>query len=104
MKSLPSEQQGQFIKYLLKSLGGDILTELCKYAANQCNLSVQGDVLSVEQRNKILHDLTEEFKRPLVALNATLTDQNLEPFYQSVDECLSEFGMILKKIDKKKDR
>ncbi|KOB76604.1 E3 UFM1-protein ligase 1, partial [Operophtera brumata] len=86
LKSLPSEQQAQFIKYLLKSLGGDILSELCKYAANQCNLSVQGDLLSVEQRNKILHDLTEEFKKPLVALNATLSDQNLESFYQTVDD------------------
>lgn len=104
LKSLPSEQQTHFIKYLLKTLGGDILTELCKYAANQCNLSVQGEVMSVEQRNKILNDLTEEFKKPLVALNATLADQNLEVFYQSVDDCLSNFGMILKKIDKKKDR
>ncbi|XP_026733488.1 E3 UFM1-protein ligase 1 homolog [Trichoplusia ni] len=104
IKSLPSDQQPQFVKYLLKSLGGDVLTEFCKYAANQCNLSVQGDVLSVEQRNKIINDLSDEFTKPIVSLNGTLSDQNMESFYQAVDVCLSEFGMILKKVDKKKDK
>lgn len=104
LKSFPSDQQSQFIKYLLKTLGGDILAEFCKYAANQCNISVQTDVISVEQRNKILQDLTDEFKKPLLALNGTLSKQSLEPFYQAVDESLAELGMILKKVDKKKDR
>ncbi|XP_060801457.1 E3 UFM1-protein ligase 1 homolog [Amyelois transitella] len=104
LKSLPSDQQPQFIKYLLKSLGADVLAEFCKYAANQCNLSVQVDVLSVEQRNKIMNDLSEEYKKPLVALNATIAEQNMELFYQAVDVCLSDCGMILKKIDKKKDK
>lgn len=104
LKFLPSDQQNQFIKYLLKSLGGDILAEFCKYAANQCNLSVQVDVLSVEQRNKIINDLSDEYTKPLVSLNGTLSDQNMESFYQAVDLCLSEFGMILKKVDKKKDK
>ncbi|KAJ8716698.1 hypothetical protein PYW07_003325 [Mythimna separata] len=104
LKSLPSDVQPQLIKYLLKSLGGDVLSELCKYAANQCNISVQGDVLTVEQRNKIINDLSDEFTKPLVLLNGTLSDQNMEPFFQAVDVCLAEFGMILKKIDKKKDK
>ncbi|XP_026318831.1 E3 UFM1-protein ligase 1 homolog isoform X2 [Hyposmocoma kahamanoa] len=104
LKAFAAEQQSQFIKYLLKSLGGDVLSEFCKYAANQCNLSVQVDVLSVEQRNKIINDLTEEYMKPLKALNATLADQNLDAFYQAVDVCLGECGMILKKVDKKKDK
>lgn len=104
LKTFSSEQQPQFIKYLLKSLGGDILAEFCKYAANQCNLSVQVDVLSIEQRNKIINDLSEEYMKPFKALNATLSDQNMELFYQAVDLCLSECGMILKKVDKKKDK
>lgn len=104
LKVFPIDQQPQFIKYLLKSFGGDILSEFCKYAANQCNLSVQADVLTLEQRNKIIKDLSEEYAKPLQTLNATLSEQNLEQFYQSVDVCLSECGMILKKIDKKKDK
>ena len=104
LKSLPAEVQTQFVKYLLKSLGGDILSEFCKYAANQCNLTVQGDVLTVEQRNKIINDLSDEFMKPLVSLNGTLSDQNMESFFQAVDACLSDFGMILKKVDKKKDK
>ncbi|KAJ0183332.1 hypothetical protein K1T71_001308 [Dendrolimus kikuchii] len=104
LKLLPQDQQASFIKYLLKSLGGDVLGEFCKYAANQCNLSVQVDTLTVEQRNKIINDLTDEFTKPVLALNATLSEQNMELFYQAVDVCLTEFGMILKKIDKKKDK
>ncbi|XP_013173569.1 PREDICTED: E3 UFM1-protein ligase 1 homolog [Papilio xuthus] len=104
LKMLPSDQQTQYIKYLLKTFGGDTLSEFCKYAANQCNLSFKGDVLTVEQRNKIINDLSEEYMKPLKALNATLVDQNMELFYQAVDVCLSECGMILKKVDKKKDK
>ncbi|KAJ2951130.1 hypothetical protein O0L34_g5519 [Tuta absoluta] len=104
IKTFPADQQPQFIKYLLKSLGGDILSEFCKYAANQCNLSVQVDVLSIEQRNKIINDLTEEYMKPLRALNTTLAETGLDLFYQAIDVALSECGMILKKIDKKKDR
>ncbi|XP_063534950.1 E3 UFM1-protein ligase 1 homolog [Cydia strobilella] len=104
LKSLSADKQPQFLKYLIKSLGGDVLSEFCKYAANQCNLSVQMDVLTPEQRNKIINDLTEEYTKPFKALNATLSDQSLELFYQAVDLCLAECGMILKKIDKKKDK
>lgn len=104
LKSFPTDVQPQLVKYLLKSLGGDIVSEFSKYAANQCNISVQGEVLTVEQRNKIINDLSDEFMKPLVALNGTLLDQNMEPFFQAVDVCLSEFGMILKKVDKKKDK
>lgn len=104
LKLFLSDQQPQFVKYLLKSFGGDILSEFCKYAANQCNLSVQVDVLSVEQRNKIMNDLSDEYKKPLKSLNSTISEQNMEQFYQAIDVCLSECGMILKKIDKKKDK
>ncbi|XP_039754864.1 E3 UFM1-protein ligase 1 homolog [Pararge aegeria] len=104
LKLFSSDQHAQFIKYLLKSFGSDILSEFCKYAANQCNLSVQVDVLSVDQRNKIMNDLSDEYMKPLRALNVTLGEQNIEQFYQAVDVCLSECGMILKKVDKKKDK
>lgn len=104
LKLLPTDQQPQYVKYLLKSFGGDTLTEFCKYAANQCNLSVQVEILSVEMRNKIISDLPDEYMKPLKALNATLSDQNMDLFYQAVDVCLSGCGMILKKIDKKKDK
>ncbi|CAH0399842.1 unnamed protein product [Chilo suppressalis] len=104
LKLLPPDQQSNFIKYLLKSLGGDVLAEFCKYAANQCNLSLQVDTLTVEQRNKIIHDLSDEYKKPLSALNAVLSEQNIESFYVAVDASLAVCGMILKKVDKKKDK
>lgn len=103
LKLFPNEQQTPFIKYLLKTIGADVLGEFCKYAANQCNISVQIDILSPEQRNKIINDLSEEYMKPLRALNSTLSD-NLEAFYQAVDVCLTECGMILKKVNKKEDK
>ncbi|VVD00481.1 unnamed protein product, partial [Leptidea sinapis] len=103
LKLFPVDQQGAFIKYLLKSFGADVLGEFCKYAANQCNISVQVDTLSIEQRNKIINDLPEEYMKPLRALNVSLSEQNLDLFYQAVDLCLSKCDMILKKVDKKKD-
>ncbi|XP_038213785.1 E3 UFM1-protein ligase 1 homolog [Zerene cesonia] len=104
LKLLPADQQAAYIKYLLKTFGADVLSEFCKYAANQCNISVQVDTLSPEQRNKILNDLPEEYMKPLRALNAALSEQNLDVFYQAADVCLAECGMILKKVDKKKDK
>ncbi|CAG9787721.1 unnamed protein product [Diatraea saccharalis] len=104
LKLLPSEHQPNFVKYLLKSLGGDVLAEFCKYAANQCSLSLQVDTLTVDQRNKIINDLSDEYKKPLSLLNTTLSEQNIESFYVAVDDCLLACGMILKKIDKKKDK
>lgn len=103
LKSFPFDQQPQLVKYLLKTFGGDVLAELCKYAASQCNLTV-GDSLTVEQRNKIISDLPEEYMKPLKALNASLSDTNLDMFYQAVDVSLSACEMILKKADKKKDK
>ncbi|CAK1555134.1 unnamed protein product [Leptosia nina] len=104
LKVFPADQQPAYIKYLLKTFGSDVLGEFCKYAANQCNISVQVDVLSPEQRNKIINDLPEEYMKPFRALNATLSEQNLDLFYQAVDVCLSECGMILKKVNKKEDK
>ncbi|XP_041979698.1 E3 UFM1-protein ligase 1 homolog [Aricia agestis] len=104
LKLFPSDQQPGFVKYLLKTLGGDVLSEFCKYAANQCNLPIQTDTITVEQRNKILNDVSDEYMKPLKSLNATLSEQTMEQFYQAVDTCLAECGMILKKVDKKKDK
>ncbi|XP_037875240.1 E3 UFM1-protein ligase 1 homolog [Bombyx mori] len=104
IKTFAAEQQAPFIKYLLKSLGGDILSEFCKYAASQCNLSMQNETLSIEQRNKIINDVTEEFKKPLTILSASINEQSMESFFQAIDVALSDFGMILKKVDKKKDK
>ncbi|CAG9132737.1 unnamed protein product [Plutella xylostella] len=103
LKSFAFDQQPQFVKYLLKTFGADTLSEFCKYAASQSNLPVN-DNLTVEQRNKIIKDLPEEYMKPLQSLNATLPEPNLDAFYQAVDACLSACEMILKKADKKKDK
>lgn len=103
LKLFPTDQQPQFIKYLLKSLGSDILNEFYKYAAGQCNLTVR-EQLTTEQRNKLITDLSEEYTKPFKGLIATLSDQNMDAFYEAIDEALAACGMILKKVDKKKDK
>lgn len=104
IKMFPADQQPQFIKYLLKSLGGDIASDFFKYIGNECGLAEAPDTLTLEQRNKMVNDVTDEYKGVLSALNKSLTGQTIENFLQAAENCLEACSMVLKKIDKKKDR
>lgn len=104
LKLFPADKQPQLIRYLLKTLGIDVLSEFCKYAAGQCNITIQDESMTPDQRNKIINDLSDEYKKPLTTLHATLSELNIDSFLQSVDLCLTACGMILKKVDKKKDK
>lgn len=55
LKMLSTDIQSQLVKYLLKSLGGDISNEIFLYVANECGLNFN-EVQTVEQRNKITQD------------------------------------------------
>lgn len=104
IKMFPADQQPQFVKYLLKSLGSDIASEFFKYVANECGLPEAPDTLTAEQRNKLINEVTDEYKSVLALLNKSLTGQSVESFLQAAENCLEACSMVLKKIDKKKDR
>lgn len=104
-KLFPPDVQQQLTKYLLKSLGTDVCNELCLYAAQECNLNYQEVVeLAADQRLKIIQEAESEYKTALLALNKSLSGSSLDDFFAAVESVLQACSMILKKVDKKKDR
>ncbi|XP_062545565.1 E3 UFM1-protein ligase 1 homolog [Armigeres subalbatus] len=105
IKLLPADVQPQLVKYLLKSLGTDFCNEICFYVAAECNLNSNGTTLTVEQRNKIVQECSQEYKSALQALNkAVSSSASIDDFLDVAENALQTCSMILKKIDKKKDR
>lgn len=104
IKLLPGDLEASLIKYLLKSLCTDIVTEILNYVAVEQNLNTMTDNFNNDQRLKFVNDLPQEFKKVLLPLVKTLTGQSIDEFMVAVEEALGVCSMILKKIDKKKDR
>ncbi|CAH1114383.1 unnamed protein product [Psylliodes chrysocephalus] len=104
LKLLSADIQAQLIKYLLKSVCTDIVTEILNYIASEQNLAPPTENLSNEQRLKFVNDLPSEYKHTILPVVKSLTGQSIEDFLMTVETALSACSMILKKIDKKKDR
>ncbi|CAH1967525.1 unnamed protein product [Acanthoscelides obtectus] len=103
-KLLPQDVQTQLVKYLLKSLCTDIVNEVLNYIAAEQNLGTKAETLNNDQKLKFVNELPSEFKTPLVQLVKSLSGQSIDDFMTTVEEALIPCSMILKKIDKKKDR
>ena len=88
----------------MKTLGTDVCNEIFLYVAAESNLNYT-DVLTLtpEQRVKITQECGQEYKATLVVLNKALPG-TIEDFFQAAENALQACSMILKKIDKKKDR
>ncbi|KAK5650317.1 hypothetical protein RI129_001346 [Pyrocoelia pectoralis] len=104
LKCFPLDVQTHLYKYLLKSICLDIVNEILNYVASEKGLNVEANKLTNEQRNKFVNDLTPDYKNILQNLLKTLSNHNIEEFTDAVEVCLTECSMILKKIDKKKDK
>lgn len=104
IKLLPADLQPQLVKYLLKTLGNDICNELATYIAIESNLAVNSNPLTVEQRNKISQECEKEYRQTFQALNKSTLGTSIDEFIAAAENCLQSCSMILKKIDKKKDR
>lgn len=104
IKTLPVHSQPPFYKYLLKTLCTDIANEILKYLAAEQGNEISCETLTNEQRAKLINGLPAETKPALQNLLKTLSMQNLDEFMASVEESLAACSMIIKKIDKKKDR
>lgn len=130
LQLLPDDTQSQLVKYLLKSCGTDVANELFFYAAGECNLNYSDLVLTPEQRTKIVSEcsmftfthacglsipinvwifrfyilLGQEYKSTLTALNKSLNGSSIDDFLTASENAMQSCSMILKKIDKKKDR
>ncbi|XP_050309161.1 E3 UFM1-protein ligase 1 homolog [Anthonomus grandis grandis] len=104
IKLLPTDLQNQLNKYLLKTIATDIVTEVLNYAAQESMTNTQTDKFNQDQRLKFVNELPDTFKPHVLPLVKSLTAQALEDFMASVDPALAACSMIIKKIDKKKDR
>lgn len=101
-----SDTQSQLTKYLLKSLGIDFCNEISFYVAIESELSFPNTIssqLSLEQRNRIAIECEASYKQSLVALNKSLNG-SVEDFLIAAENMLAPCSMIVKKIDKKKDK
>ncbi|XP_030376123.1 E3 UFM1-protein ligase 1 homolog [Scaptodrosophila lebanonensis] len=103
LKLFPQETQVQLVKYLLKSLGNDICNELSLYVANECNLTVKNPNLNFDQRNKLAQECDAAYRNALLEQNKAL-NKTIDDFELATEAVLKACSMIVKKIDKKKDR
>lgn len=104
LKVLPSDLQTQLVKYLLKTLCTDIVNEILNYVASEQNSNTITDNFNNDQRLKFVNDLPPDYKTPLVPLVKSLSAQSIDDFMAMVEEGLTSCSMIVKKVDKKKDR
>ncbi|XP_052895076.1 E3 UFM1-protein ligase 1 homolog [Anopheles moucheti] len=106
LKLFPSDVQGQLLKYLLKTFGTDVCNEICLYVAAECNLNTNFNApLTAEQRTKIANDSGAEYRASLQTLCKSLTaSETVEDFLEKTEKAMQACSMMLKKIDKKKDR
>lgn len=101
-----TDTQTQLTKYLLKSLGTEFCNEISFYVAGESELSFPNTIstqLSLEQRNRIAVECKPVYKQPLVTLNKALSG-SVEDFLVAAENVLAPCSMIVKKIDKKKDK
>lgn len=101
-----TDTQAQLTKYLLKSLGTDFCNEIAFYIAIENEFSLPNTnsaQLTTEQRNRIAVECANVFKQPLVTLNKSLNG-SIEEFLVAAENILAPCSMIVKKIDKKKDK
>jgi hypothetical protein len=98
--------QSQLSKYLLKSLGTDFVNDIAQYVAIESELNFASQLtaqITPEQRNRIATECQPSFKSSLIALNKSLNG-SIEEFLIASENMLTVCSMILKKIDKKKDK
>lgn len=106
LKLFPTDFQPQLVKYLLKSLGADICNDLCLYVAQECalNYSDEQQPLTADHRQRIGQECSHEYRASLQALNKSVSGQSVDEFLTCTENTLQVCSMILKKVDKKKDR
>uniref|UniRef100_A0A0K8TMS3 E3 UFM1-protein ligase 1 homolog n=1 Tax=Tabanus bromius TaxID=304241 RepID=A0A0K8TMS3_TABBR len=104
LKVFNADVQQQLLKYLLKTLGTDICNEVFLYVASECNLNAKSTNLNSDQRDKICLECSPEYKSALIELNKSISGASVDDFLTAAENAIKDCGMIIKKIDKKKDK
>lgn len=103
IKHLDKSVQPSIIKYLLKTLGLDFITEIFKLACNQ-NVVQCPNNLTTEARQKLLLEFPKDIKDSLGELHRTVTGESIDDFINAIEPAMVSCCLVLKKYDKKKDR
>ncbi|XP_043479202.1 E3 UFM1-protein ligase 1 homolog [Leptopilina heterotoma] len=103
IKHLEKSVQSSMIKYLLKTLGLDFVTEIFKLACNQ-NVIQCPNNLTTEARQKLLLEFPKDIKESLGELHRSVIGESVEDFLNSIESAMIACCLVLRKYDKKKDR
>lgn len=99
------DDKDKFEKYLLKTLGQELINELILYACQENEVSYDENKvdLNVDQRLKLIAQLPKDVGQPLANLNKNL--DHVQDLLTCLEDHLSSaVGVTLKKTDRKKDR
>lgn len=97
----------QLSKYLLRTVGTDLLNMVFCYLSKDKGVQLPDDQkLTAKDRTAIISNLPENMRKSLKASNLALNGKDVEEFLRQFEAlCEEEFcGVMLKKLDKKKDR
>ncbi|XP_071954728.1 E3 UFM1-protein ligase 1-like [Antedon mediterranea] len=97
--------RGQLVKYLLRTICTEITNHLFSYLAAENNLvNVEASDVTHEVRLKILSKIPEEMKVEFTKLNTSLNAKSISDFLKSLESAANVCDVLLKKVDKKKER
>lgn len=96
----------QLSRYLLKTLGTEVTNSLFNLAAADILMKVENESsMTYESRLKILTNVANEsLKNCLTKVNATLSELSIVEFLTQAENLASELQILVKKVDKKKDK
>lgn len=103
IKHMDKTDQPALIKYLLKSLATDFVTELFKLAAQQNVLQIPNNI-TTETRQKMLLEFPDDIKESLSKIHKSLTGNSIDDFVNCAEAAMTACCLVLKKYDKKKER
>ncbi|XP_059837368.1 E3 UFM1-protein ligase 1 [Hypanus sabinus] len=104
-KLFTDDTQVQLEKHLLKTISTDICNLLYNFVAGDLMMAVENYTsITSELRLKILAKLPEETRGPLLKLHNSLNGKSIEEFQSVLDGATDVCGIMLKKVDKKKER
>ncbi|CAB3366774.1 Hypothetical predicted protein [Cloeon dipterum] len=105
-----SETQKGLTKYMLKSLGSEIMGEIIKYVGQEHQISTavptEASSITPELRSKILNELPPTLKQVLEPVHKALVGASLDDFQATVEAALAPGAcdVMIRKPDKKKER
>ncbi|CAN0287053.1 unnamed protein product [Lampetra fluviatilis] len=103
----PDDVQPNLSRHLLKTLcadvGNSVFASLASDATSASSPEAAGPI-TAEGRLKILGKVPEDLRRPLVKLHAMMGGKSVEEFLSSLEEAAEACDLMIKKVDRKRER